>query len=123
MQSYYLLEDFVNHFVHRRCAAAETADFTFSAVNGVPAAAPSATSSHGGGGGLLARVKRVLFSSADGLPPTTAVSSPLLGLVGAQVGLRLGLDFVCEDQSADGNFEIEWLGTKHIIPFLDEVRQ
>jgi hypothetical protein len=45
---------------------------------------------------------------------------PLLGLVGAQVGLRLGLDFVCEDQTAEGNFEIEWLGATHVIPFLDD---
>lgn len=40
------------------------------------------------------------------------------GLVGAPVGMRLGLDYVCDDLAPDGAFQIDWEGTRHVIPFL-----
>ncbi|KEG10155.1 putative UPF0598 protein C8orf82 [Trypanosoma grayi] len=42
------------------------------------------------------------------------------GLVGAQVGLKLGFDFVCEELDSDGHYVLEWGGKKCVIPFADE---
>jgi hypothetical protein len=42
-----------------------------------------------------------------------------MGLVGAPVGLRLGLDFVClqtEEEERSGRYQFEWEGTRHVIP-------
>lgn len=44
------------------------------------------------------------------------------GLVGAQVGLKLGFDFVSEELDCDGHYVIEWNGVKHVIPYADECR-
>ncbi|RNF12609.1 putative UPF0598 protein C8orf82 [Trypanosoma conorhini] len=42
------------------------------------------------------------------------------GLVGAQVGLKLGFDFVCEELDSDGHFVIDWGGRKHVIAYAEE---
>ncbi|KAH9597065.1 Protein of unknown function DUF4505 [Trypanosoma melophagium] len=42
------------------------------------------------------------------------------GLVGAQVGLKLGFDFLCEEQDSDGQYIIEWNGKTHVIPYSDQ---
>ncbi|EKG07416.1 hypothetical protein TCSYLVIO_001452 [Trypanosoma cruzi] len=40
------------------------------------------------------------------------------GLVGAQVSLKLGFDFVCEELDNDGQYVISWGGKRHFIPYV-----
>ncbi|ORC88733.1 putative UPF0598 protein C8orf82 [Trypanosoma theileri] len=47
-------------------------------------------------------------------------SESVKGLVGAQVGLKLGFDFLCEEQNRDGQYMIEWNGQKYVIPYSSD---
>lgn len=73
---------------------------------------PVAGTQFAGGGRAVAKYWKLSVEDVDESPP-------LMGLVGAQVGLKLGLDFVCEDTNDDGHFVIEWFGQQHVIPFLN----
>lgn len=75
---------------------------------------------------LLERVGANAGDHADLLPRPSAEEALALarrlerplGLLGASIGLKLGLDFVCEEKDAAGHYVMEWEERMVALPFL-----
>jgi hypothetical protein len=41
---------------------------------------------------------------------------PCYGLVGSNVGIKLGLEYFAPDMDKNGNYAIDWEGSRHAVP-------